>query len=95
MKAINLENLKRLKKALQKQKLKRIDSLRMQVGRCDQNPNDIGVEIVQGVIQLLYKDASGQLNIVAPDLRSSKPFQLLSNTAETVIEMTTGVQKPD
>jgi len=46
MKAINLENLKRLKKALQKQKLKRIDSLRMQVGRCDQNPNDIGVEIV-------------------------------------------------
>lgn len=35
MKEVNVENLKRLKRALQKQKLKRIDAYRMQVGRCD------------------------------------------------------------
>jgi len=35
MKAVNVENLKRIKRALQKKKMKRIDSYRMQVGRCD------------------------------------------------------------
>ena len=35
MKAINVQNLKRLKKALQKKKLQRIDTYRMQVCSCD------------------------------------------------------------
>ena len=35
MKAINEQNLKKVKRALQKSKLKRIDLYRMQVGRCD------------------------------------------------------------
>jgi hypothetical protein len=35
IRAVNIENLRKLKRALQKQKLKRIDSYRMQVGRCD------------------------------------------------------------
>ena len=36
MKAVNIENLKRLKRALQKAKIKRIDLYRMQVQRADE-----------------------------------------------------------
>jgi hypothetical protein len=35
MKSINLDNLRRLKKALQKKKVKRIDDYRIQILRCD------------------------------------------------------------
>lgn len=35
MKALNVENLKKLKRALQKKKINRIDSYRLQIGRCD------------------------------------------------------------
>lgn len=37
LKAIDLENLKRIKRALKKQKLQRIESYRIQISRCD-NP---------------------------------------------------------
>jgi hypothetical protein len=35
MKAINIDNLKRLKRALQKEKLRSIDSIRIEVARHD------------------------------------------------------------
>jgi hypothetical protein len=50
MKAVSLDNLKRLKRALQKKKLRRIDSLRMQVGRCEAQNNQPGMEIAKDVI---------------------------------------------
>jgi hypothetical protein len=59
MKAVNVENLKRIKRALQKKKLKRIDSYRMQVGRCDFYNNDQQGYDHQGVTQDLIKDNNG------------------------------------
>ncbi len=85
MKATNLENLKRLKRALQKQKLERIDSLRMQVGRCDKEHNVLG-EIIEGVTQSMEKDPLNGRLIVLNDYNWKRPLCLLSNTAETTIE---------
>lgn len=53
MRAINLENLKRLKKALQKKKLRRIDTLRIQVGRCDYEREPLSYSYTQNIQQEL------------------------------------------
>jgi hypothetical protein len=71
MKATNLENLKRLKRALQKQKLERIDSLRMQVGRCDKEHNVLG-EFEQVDV--------GELREVAFNLVLSQAFKVHFST---------------
>ena len=92
MKATNLDNLKRLKRALQKQKLERIDSLRMQVGRCDRTHNVLGEIIDYGVTQSMEKDPNGRL-IVVNDYNWKRPLCLLSNTAETTIETITNTVK--
>ena len=63
------------------------------MSRCDKMHNEAGVEFVDGVVQHLIKDQAGQLHLVSPDTYSTSPFKLLSNTAETTIEMST-VQQP-
>jgi len=87
MKAVSVHNLKRLKRALQKQKLKRIDSYRMQVCCCDANQR---AQIEGSDVPELVKDHNGQFMILSEDASGRqylKPFRLLSNTAYTNLEM--------
>ena len=59
MKQISPEYLRRLKRAMQKTKMKSIDLLRMQVNKCDQEDNKAGTYIDQNTIQHLEKDEDG------------------------------------
>ena len=59
MRTKQLETLKKIKQKLQIRKVQRIDSLRMQVNRCDKVQNEVGVEFAEGIVQQLIKDDSG------------------------------------
>ena len=86
MKAINVATLQRIKRALQKKKLTRIDSYRMQVCSCDENrrANTQDSDVCE-----LFKDANGQFWTLSEEggRKVYKPFRLLSNTATTTLEM--------
>ena len=85
MKSINLENLKRLKKALQRKKIKRIDSFRVQIGRCDYN-----LEGNDGVPQEIFRENENHEWLwFSKENNSWHKLNLVSSTAVNEIEVRT------
>lgn len=84
MKSISLSNLKRIKRALQKKKITRIDAFRIQIGKCDFPGNR---DNLVGVQQEIFTDENKRILYIQKDSNQVLDFKLLSNTAVTHIDI--------